>query len=309
LNWRTIDLNLLVIFDAVLRERSVSRAAARLNMTQPAVSHALARLRATLGDDLLIRTPDGMAATPLAERLAGPVRQHMEGLRRALETSADFQPSTSERCFAIAINNHAALALTAPLAALVSAEAPGISLDLRPSFSVDLADLLDHGELDLAIGSFTASAERFRHDHLFEDRFAAVVRRGHPKADESGCISFETLARLPHLVLSSTDEETAFVDEALAAKGLERHVALRAPMVAAAALLEQSDMVAVMGTRSARAFARFTPLNVAALPFPSPPLLKIMMWHRRLDDYQPHRWLRDIVRRACKAGLEAEHTE
>jgi DNA-binding transcriptional LysR family regulator len=302
LNWRTIDLNLLVIFDTVLRERSVSRAAARLNMTQPAVSHALARLRGTLRDDLFIRTPDGMAATPLAERLAGPVRQSMDGLRTALEASADFAPETSERRFAVALNNHAALVFAAPLAAAALAEAPGISLDLRPSGTLDVAERLERGDLDLAIGSLAAPAERFRDERLVEDRFAAVLRRGHPKAADGTCISAEALATLPHLVLSSTGEETEFVDEALAAKGLERRVALRAPLLAAAAMLAQSDMVAVMAARSASAFARVTPLNVVALPFESPPIVIAMLWHRRLDDFTAHRWLRGIVRQVCKAG-------
>jgi DNA-binding transcriptional LysR family regulator len=300
LNFRAIDLNLLVIFDAVQRERSVSRAAAQLHMTQPAVSHALGRLRATLRDDLFVRTPDGMEPTPFAERLAGPVRQALEGLRTALDAASEFEPAQSEQRFVVALNNHAALVLGAPLAGAAMAEAPGITLDLRPSGTLDVAERLDRGDLDLAIGGLAAPAERFRDELLFEDAFAAVVRRSHPQAPDGAAIDIETLAALPHLVLSSTGEGTAFVDAALERQGLARRVVLHAPLLAAAAMLAGSDMVAVMTERSARAFARDADLAVVALPFESPRMPTAMLWHRRHDDLPAHRWLRGVVRRTAR---------
>jgi len=132
-NWRTLDLNLLVVFDAVAQARSATCAAARLNMTQPAISHALARLRGALRDELFIRTPDGMEPTLYAERLAGPIRAALEGLGAALDGAAAFDPATAGRGFTIALDNRAELVLAAPVAAAVAAEAPGVSLDLRPS--------------------------------------------------------------------------------------------------------------------------------------------------------------------------------
>ena len=152
MNWRRLDLNLLVVFDAVAQERSATRAAAKLNMTQPAISHALARLRSALGDELFVRTPDGMEPTPYAERLAGPVRAALESLNTALDGAAAFDPAAAERGFSVAVDNRAALVLAAPLATTVAAEAPGVSLDLRPSGTLDLAERLDRGELDLALG-------------------------------------------------------------------------------------------------------------------------------------------------------------
>jgi DNA-binding transcriptional LysR family regulator len=302
MNWRTIDLNLLVVFDAVLRTRSASRAASRLNMSQPAVSHALARLRETLRDDLFIRTPDGMAPTPFAERLAGPVRDSLDRLRVALEAGADFAPESAERRFVIALNNHAALVLGAPLAAAAMAHAPGISLDLRPSGTLDLMEHLDRGDLDLAIGAMPSPGERFRDQLLFEDNFVAVMRQGHPACIIGASTTLATLAELPHLILSSTGDGTEFVDAALAAEGLERRIALRAPLLTAASILAQSDMVAVMAARSARVFSRFTPLQILALPFPSPSIVTAMLWHRRFDDLAAHRWLRGIVRAASSAS-------
>src|SRR6195952_4736880 len=111
-----LDLNLLVVFDAVAQERNATRAAAKLNMTQPAISHALARLRNALRDELFVRTPDGMEPTPYAERLVGPVRAALENLHIALDGGTSFEPATAERNFAIAVDNRAALVLAAPLA-------------------------------------------------------------------------------------------------------------------------------------------------------------------------------------------------
>ncbi len=300
MNWRRLDLNLLVVFDAVAQERSATRAAARLNMTQPAVSQALARLRSALRDDLFVRTPDGMEPTPYADRLAGPVRAALESMHTALDGAAAFDPTAAERGFSVAVDNRAALVLAAPLATAVAAEAPGVSLDLRPSGTLDLAERLDRGELDLALGGLAAPGERFSDLRLFEDEFAALVRRSHPAAVVDGTVGFDALGAYPHLALSSTGEETAFVDAELARHGLVRRVSLRAPLLAAAAALAQSDMVAVVGERTARAFARAAPLEVLRLPFASPRLVTAMLWHRRLDDVPAHRWLRGVVLRVAR---------
>src|SRR2546426_4705049 len=178
-NWRAFDLNLLVVFDGLVQERSVTRAGRRLGMSQPALSHALNRLRYLLKDQLFIRTPKGMAPTPRAEQLTLPLRQALADMQRALEPEA-FVPAQANRRFSIAINNYAAIVLAAPLVAAVSAAAPLVQLDLRPSGTLDVFDLLDHGELDLAIGTFDNVGERFGSAALLEDRFVAVMRRGHP---------------------------------------------------------------------------------------------------------------------------------
>ena len=299
MNWRTLDLNLLVVFDAVAQARSATRAAAKLNMTQPAISHALARLRVALRDDLFVRTPDGMEPTPYAERLAGPVRAALEGLGTALDGAAAFDPATAGRGFTVAVDNRSALVLAAPVAAAVAAEAPGVNLDLRPSGTLDVAERLDRAELDLALGGLAAPGERFADLQLFENGFVALLRRGHP-ATEAGELSLAALAAFPHLDLSSTGEGTEFLDAELGRYGLARRVTLRAPLLAAAEVLTQSNMLAVVGERTARAFVRIAPLHVMPLPFPSPRLVTAMLWHRRLDDVPAHRWLRSIVLRVAR---------
>jgi DNA-binding transcriptional LysR family regulator len=298
---RTLDLNLLVVFDAVMQDRNVTKAAARLNMTQPALSHALGRLRQALGDELFVRTPDGMAPTPKAENLGDGVRAALNDLRMVLKSAAPFEPASAERHFAIAVNNHAALVLAPGLAAAVADEAPGVLLDFRPSGTLDLAHGLDCGELDLVIGGTAAPADRFRDIRLFDDRFAVLMRRDHAAA-VPGALTTATLAALPHLVISSSRESVGFVDEVLAGEGLSRRIGLHAPLLAAPAALLQSEMIAVMSERAAGEFARVAPLAVLPLPFPSPPLTTAMLWHRRLTAAPSHRWLRALVLRIARAA-------
>src|SRR6202158_2708145 len=150
-----IDLNLLVVFDAIMMERSATRAGPRRGLSQPAMSHALTRLRHMLKDELFVRSPNGMMPTPRAEELATPVRIALEGLQQSLEP-VQFEPSAATRTFHIAVDNYAAIVLVAPIAARIAKIAPGVTLDFRPSGTLDVLQLLDRSELDLAIGPFGA---------------------------------------------------------------------------------------------------------------------------------------------------------
>ncbi|HMA48925.1 MAG TPA: LysR family transcriptional regulator [Magnetospirillaceae bacterium] len=300
MNWRKLDLNLLLIFDALMLDRNVTRAGMRLGMTQPAISHALARLRRSLGDELFVRAPEGMRPTPRAELLAPPIHQALKDIRFAVSGAASFCPLTDERVFTIAVNNYSALVLAAPLTAATAAEAPGITLDLRPSGTLDIADQLDHGRIDIALGSLGAPGERFRDLRIFADHYVAVMRADHPAVAGSDPLSAETLATLPHLVISSNWEPTDFIDIQLGELGLERQIALRTPLLAAAATLPNSDMVTVLTERAAREFTRNSTLRMVGLPFATPCLMTAMLWQRRFDDVAAHRWLRTLICRVAR---------
>ena len=302
MNLRSLDLNLLVVFDAVMDSRSVTVAASRLNMAQPSISHALRRLRDTLKDDLFIRTPEGMVPTPKAERLGGRIREALAGLREAIEEKSAFIPAQAERRFVLAMNNHATLTLAAPLITAVAEQAPGILLDIRPSGSRNVLEELDRGDVDLVVGGTANDNERFRRRVFVEDRYVAVIRKSHPQAN-GAALSMEDFAELPHLALSSTGDIDTFVDDEMAKHGLKRRVVLVAPLLAAPAILQQSDMVAVMSACTARAFARTAEIKVMQLPFHSPVLTTGMLWHRRLDDEPGHQWLRDVL--VAAAGTSA----
>ncbi|GLS45343.1 LysR family transcriptional regulator [Methylobacterium brachythecii] len=299
MNWRNFDLNLLVVFDAVAQARSVTQAAATLNMSQSAVSHALTRLRTALKDELFIRQSDSMEPTPYAADLADLVRAALESLGPELQGATAFDPALAERKFSIAVDNRSALVLAAPIAGLCAVEAPRVTLNLVPSGTLDVVKMLDRGEIDLALVGADAPDDRFVGAPLIECGFAALVRRGHP-AGRNGKLGVEELGAYPHLLLSSTGEGTEFIDEWMAGAGLVRRVACKGPLLSAPAVLVQSDMIAIMGELGAREFARAAPLEVLALPFETPRLRTMRLSHRRYDDVPAHRWLRDLVQRAAK---------
>jgi DNA-binding transcriptional LysR family regulator len=294
---RNLDLNLLLVFDAVLRERSVVRAADALSISQPAVSHALNRLRHALNDRLFVRTPSGMMPTPRAEQLALPVRKALNELQLAVEGDT-FDPSTADRRFAIAVNNYAAVVAVGPIVAAVRAQAPKVRLSLVPSGTLNLADRLDRGELDLAIAAREAVGERFASRLLIDDRYVTVLRGGHPALRKK--LTVEVIAATPHLAISSSGEDLEFMDQALTQKGA-RTVALDVPYLSAGAVLVQSNLIAILGRKLAQEFRRAHAIEIRELPFETPKLRSIMMWHRRFDDVPAHRWLRDTIVAATAA--------
>jgi DNA-binding transcriptional LysR family regulator len=298
MNWGAFDLNLLTVFDAVMQERSVTRAGDRLGLSQPAVSHALGRLRHVLKDELFVRTPEGMVPTPRAEQLAGPLHRALTDMQLALEPET-FVPEETSRQFAVSVNNYAAVILVPPLIGAVVAAAPSLRLDLRPSGARDVTALLDRGELDLAVGNFNDAGERFAAAPLLEDTFVLAMRPDHPALAER--LTPDGLARLRYLDVSSSGEEPSFLDEWYATHQLTRHVAHRAPRLSAAAILAATDMVAVLSGRLAETWTKLYGLSVCPMPLPSPVIRTGMLWHRRFDNQPAHRWLRNLVR-----GIAAE---
>lgn len=298
MNWGAFDLNLLIVFDAVMQERSVTRAGSRIGLSQPAMSHALNRLRYMLKDELFIRSPEGMVPTPRAELLAQPLRNALSEIQLAVEPTA-FDPAASDRRFTLAVNNYAAVVLAPPLVAAVAAAAPAVRLDLRPSGTLDIVDRLDRGDLDMALGGMASPGERFATTPLLDDPFVLVMRRGHPASRSK--LSAEDFAALPHLEISSSREDTGFIDRWLAQHGCERRIALRAPYLAAGPILVQSDMVALLSGRVAQEFVRHHPLQLREPPCASPEVRTLMLWHRRLDRHPAHRWLRELILSVTKS--------
>src|SRR3979411_2083193 len=206
-----IDLNLLVVFDAIMRDRSVTRAGQRLGLSQPAMSHALTRLRHMLKDELFVRSPNGMMPTPRAEELATPIRIALDGLQQSLEP-VQFEPSKATRTFRIAVDNYSAIVLVAPIAAHIGKIAPGVTLDCRPGGTLSIHELLDRRELDLAIGPFRTQGERFSLRRLLQDQLVVVFRKGHPAASAPE-LSVEQFAALSELEISSAQFGSEFAQD------------------------------------------------------------------------------------------------
>src|ERR1700722_17119285 len=297
-NWGTVDLNLLIVFDAVMQERNLTRAGKRLGLSQPAASHALARLRQMLHDDLFIRTPDGMRPTPRAEQMAQPVREALRELRITLEPEA-FEPASSTREFSLAVNNYAARAIVPALARIVGNLAPRVSLDINPIGMRDVFDHLDAGGMDLALTTLVDGGERFKCVRVMDDDFVALLDGSHPAA-EGAVIPAERLADIPHIAITSTGDDISFIDDALEQRGLARTIATRVPFLSVVLMLVGSDRLAVVPRRVAEDLARICPLVARELPFPSPRIALSMIWHRRLDNPAAHRWLRDMVKASVR---------
>ncbi|MDB5580184.1 MAG: transcriptional regulator [Bradyrhizobium sp.] len=286
------DLNLLLVFEAILHERSVTKAGARLGLSQPAMSHALNRLRNLLKDQLFVRTPSGMAPTPRAERLAKPVRNALVELRQAL-TAEEFSPEHSQAHFVIAVNNFAAIVLVAPILLTARTLAPGLRLSFRPSGTLDVTEMLDRSELDIVLLAAAPSLARFSTRRLIDTDYVGVVRRGHPALEQP--IDAKTFAGLQRLVISSSNDDLGALDAQLEALGLSIGEPIETPYLSAGPALTQSDMIAVMGRQIADEFRRAYSVALVELPLQPISLTSNMVWHSRLTDHPAHKWLRDMI--------------
>lgn len=297
-----VDLNLLVAFDALMAERSVTRAGARIGRTQPAMSAALARLRALLEDELFVRGAAGLQPTPRALDLAGPISQALEQIQGALAFTQSFAPSTSSASLTLGLSEHPAFRLLPQLLARLGLQAPGVTLNVRSFVRRDDAiAMLDGGEVDLTIGVSPTPTARLLSAPLFREPFVCILRKDHPAAD--GPLDLDRFLALSHLLVSPENERYGVVDAALSKKGLKRRLGLTLPqMYAAPALVASSDMIATVmhGVVSASGYrdkiaVMQPPLELEEVPF-------LMTWHRRNDSHPAQRWVRDCVV-AAAAGL------
>jgi DNA-binding transcriptional LysR family regulator len=289
----SVDLNLLIVFDAIMQDRSLTRAARRLGLSQPATSHALARLRAALDDELFVRTPQGMQPTLQAEQMAEPVREALRLMHAALEPDV-FDPATSTRTFNLLVNNYAARAVVPPLAMRVADQAPHVGLDIKSTGSMDVLDQLDRG-VDVALTQLVDGGDRFKCVRILEDDFVALLDKDHPAATE-GVFTLEHLASIPHVLITSTGDDTTFVDDALEQHNLVRRIAVKVTLLSIVVMLIGSNRVSVLPRRVAEDLARVSPVVVRGLPSPSPTISLAMIWHRRFDNHRAQRWLRETIR-------------
>jgi DNA-binding transcriptional LysR family regulator len=290
-----IDLNLLVAFDALMAERSVTRAGTRIGRTQPAMSAALARLRSLLKDELFIRGPNGLQPTPRALDLAEPLGRALAEIQRTLEFTQGFEPSTSAATFTLGLSDHPTFVVLPRLLETLRIEAPGVVLRIR-NFTArdDAIAMLDAGEVDLAIGVPPSATGRILTRPLFEERFVCILRKGHPAAQAP--LDLAAFLALSHLLVSPENERFGLVDAALAKRGLKRRLALTLPhMYAAPLLIARSDMIATLMGGVVAASGHSDELDVLVPPLELEPVPFVLSWHRRNDVHPAQRWFRECV--------------
>ena len=300
-----IDLNLLVAFDALIAERSVTRAGIRIGRTQPAMSAALSRLRGLLGDELFVRGPKGLQPTPRALDLAEPLGRALAEIQRTLEFTQAFDPTSSASSFSLGLAEHSTYVVLPRLLERLAAVAPSVTLRVRDFTNRDHAvTLLDGGEIDLAIGvPPTMNVGRFLSRPLFEERFVCVMRKDHPAAKER--LDLKTFLSLSHLLVSPENERFGRVDAALAKQGLKRRLGLTLPLMHAAPMLvARSDLIATLLKGVVTASGQADKLRVYEPPLDLDPVGYVLTWHRRNDAHPAQRWFRDTIAALWAAGPE-----
>ncbi|HET9627761.1 MAG TPA: LysR family transcriptional regulator [Kofleriaceae bacterium] len=303
---KSADLNLLIALDALLQEENVSRAAARVGLSTPAMSHALARLRAHVGDPLLVRTGQRMVPTPRADHLRARVEAVVREARDVLAPPPVEDVHTVERTFRIHTSDHLITVLGPDLDRLARA-APGVTLHVMPCVAETPA-LCRDGTIDLAIGvydyaPYSELPNDLRIQQLYEDEFTCVVRAAHPRVKRG--LTLAQYCELEHVQIAPRGNPGGYVDELLARHGLRRRIARALPyFVAGLALVAETDYLLTCSVVLARRMQRRFGLKLIAPPreLGLEPFQFAQLWHPRNDRDPPHRWLRDIVARAARAA-------
>ena len=316
-SFRRLDLNLLRVFDAVMAERSLTRAAHTLSLTQPAVSNALRRLRETLGDDLVRRSGASMQPTPRAQALWPVVQEALAQLEAAL-APADFVPQQAGNTFVLAMADATAAALIPGLVDIIETEAPGVSIRVVPLATRDPRRLLDDAAADLAIGYFpavladltarsqTGAAVSFAHQRLYDGEYVCVMRQGHPFA--SGPLTLNRFCSARHLLVSFSGRPYGFIDESLASLERQRRIVLTVnQFFTAGRVVANSNLLTVLPRHFVNVTGIADELVYRELPFDVPTVHVDAVWHHRQQQHSAHQWLRQtIARSAAQAFAEKE---
>ena len=314
-NFRTLDLNLLRVFDEVMAERSLTRAARNLSLTQPAVSNALRRLRETLGDELVQRSGQGMAPTPRALAIWPAVREALRQLQESLIPN-EFVPGQAQSTFVLAMADATAAELVPGLTDTLEREAPGVTMRVVPLSTRDPRLLLDEEACDLAVGHFpsvladlTAREQSgepvpFLHQRLYDAEYVCVMRQGHALA--SGPFTLERFCSARHMLVSFSGRPFGFIDESLALLGRKRQVVLTVnQFFTAGRVVANSNLLSVMPRHFIRVTGIAEQLVLRPMPFAVAPVHVDALWHRRSEQRSAHRWLRQAVACAAQQAFSA----
>jgi len=297
MNLTRLDLNTLLVFDAVLRERSATRAARRLHMSQPAVSNALSKLRHAFDDDLFVRSSDGLRPTPRALELEAPVGRALLELEQALDP-VKFDPESAKWTFRIVANDYFVSVFLPRISERLCQEAPLINVQMLPDVGTTL-ELLDNQRADFAFGLFHPLPERFSGQPLMSETKVVVMSATHPLAGQT--MSLEDYAGARHLAVAPTGDTYSPLDDMLLDRGLTRRVVMVVNQFSVAApILRRSDMIATLPSRVAMYRCADAQLVQKPLPLDVPSHLGNLIWHGRLATHPAHQWFRNLVREVAE---------
>ena len=289
MNVADLDLNLLRVFEAVLHEGTVTAAAARLELTQPAVSNALARLRGLLGDPLFVRTASGMEPTPFSRGIAEPVRQALALLDSALAHGPGFDPASATRTFRFYMSDVGQVEFLPPLVERVQRVAPGVRLEAAAVDLEDIADALGRGAIDVAVGFLPGLGAPIARQELFRDPYLCLMRAAHP-VDR---LTRKRFLEASHALVTYRAGGHRVIEEALERAGAGPRIALRVPhFTVAPMVLERTDLILTLPARVARVYEQFGRFKALPPPIPIPPAEVAVYWHERFSADPGNGWLR-----------------
>jgi DNA-binding transcriptional LysR family regulator len=302
MNIRRTDLNLLTVFEVLMQERNVTRAAARLGLSQPAVSAALGRLRQSLGDALLVRSGHVMRPTPRAETIIASISRALDSIERSLQAGSTFVPAQSNRSFTVMLSDIGEITYLPRLIERLRQEAPAISLSVRRLSRDHVADELGIGSVDLALGWIDRPPEDLRQQGLFDETFVCILRTDHPRIGRK--LSLSQFAAEWHLLVGryqlGPDNFFRSLDgdlvRELLRRDVERKVALRVPdFLAVPNIIASTDLLCVVPRRLAQVYAAHGHVRFVALPVKTDSFRVAQFWHKRFDSDQGNAWLRGVI--------------
>ena len=294
MNLAQIDLNLLVVFDALMSERQVTRAGERLGLSQPATSNALARLRHLTHDSLFVRTNAGLQPTPVAIALARQIQPALHHIQLALSPEPPFAPGTSDRVFTLGMTDYVEFVLLPPLLHALETVAPHVKIQVKAGDRQHLLGLLDTGDIDVACGLFPEQIAWHEQQQLFREQYVCVCRRHHPIIGDS--LSLDDYLATSHLLVSIKEDRVGRVDQLLAGQGLSRRVTLSLPhFLVVPAILARTNLMATLAKRVANEFAADPRLKILPCPLPLDGFAVSMRWHQSTRNHASYRWLRAML--------------
>lgn len=300
INLSSIDLNLLVAFEALFEERSVTIAANRLYLGQPAMSAALGRLRSLFQDELFIRVGKEMQPTVKAREIAPGILSALQQIRQTLESNQTFEPATSQHTFAIGSSDYTSYVVMPKLLEVCRHHAPGIDFRLIGFNKDSVGEMLEQQEIDVALGVFQNLPRQTIQVPLFSEHFVGVSRHGHPLITPEG-MTPESFADLPHALFTLRRDDIGELDQVLTQYNLQRRVVLTTPhILILPAIISSSDLVTAIPSRLAKTFACQGSLNIFELPIQTQPWMISMLWSKLADKDQANSWLRYMLKSVCE---------
>jgi DNA-binding transcriptional LysR family regulator len=297
-----VDLNLFIVFEAIYAEGSITRASLKMNLTQPAISHALNRLRQLFDDPLFERQGHVMVPTPLARSIIDPVRQSLRGFEVTLNGAERFDAATSGRSFSLALRDVLEASVLPPLMARMAQDAPTVGLNTLQVGRRELESELAAGTLDAAIDIMLPLSNEIRRTLLAADQTVVLVRRGHPLVQDGQGMDLDGYLALEHIQTSSRRRGPGLEDFELSRLGLQRRVRLRCQhYFAACRVVSQTDLALTMPERLARVVNQQFGNQILPFPLQMPSLDIYLYWHANIDTDPAGQWLREQIIEAMRA--------